>query len=317
MLLEVVHETKFLYSAPVHESYMEFRLTPVSDSQQYLLQHKRRATCGRHMRHYLDHFGNHVTYFNCVHTTDEVVVGFESVIQTHAGPRGGDDSFVSLRDSLAPSRLVPFSDTITSFASRFKNLEGAPVRDAAEVISKEIYGTFQYVPGVTDATTRADQFIEQREGVCQDFAHLLIACCRLTQIPARYVSGYIFLEEHEERSEASLASHAWCEVYDPAEGWIGIDPTHDLWVEERHVRLGVGRDFADVPPNRGVYRGLAEETVTVGVTIRPMSSEALQDTSRRYFAPSPQAATRQTRKAPAVSVLQQAALAQQIQQQQQ
>lgn len=316
MLLEVIHETKFVYSSPVHETYMEFRLTPVSDSQQYLLQHKRRATCGRHMRHYLDHFGNHVTYFNCIQAVDELTIGFESVVETREGPRLGENSPIILRDSLAPSQLVPFSDVVRDYAARFKT-PAPSIRIAAERIAKEIYGTFLYVPGVTDSTTKADQFIEQREGVCQDFAHLMIACCRLNDIPARYVSGYIFLEAHEDRAEASLASHAWCEIFDPASGWIGIDPTHDLWVGERHVRLGVGRDFDDVPPNRGVYRGLAAETVSVGVTIRPMSSAALEDSSRRYFAPSPQTATRQTRKAPAISVLQQAALAQQLQQQQQ
>jgi transglutaminase-like putative cysteine protease len=316
MLLEVIHETTFTYSAPVHESYLEFRLTPVTDSLQYVLQHKRRTTAGRHLRHYLDHFGNHVTYFNCLQPVETMTAGFESVVETRTGDRPGDGSPTGLRDSLAPTTLVPFSGAVKDYAMRFKTLREGNVAEAALRIVNEIYGGFRYVPGVTDTTTSATDFVEHGEGVCQDFAHLMLACCRINQVPARYVSGYIFLEAHEDRAEASLASHAWCEVFDAERGWIGIDPTHNLWVEERHVRLGVGRDFSDVPPNRGVYRGIAEETVAVAVTIRPMNSAALEDMSRRYFAPAPQAATRQTRKAPAVSVLQQAALAQQLQQQQ-
>ncbi len=113
-----------------------------------------------------------------------------------------------------------------------------------------------YERGTTNVHTRADEALADGRGVCQDFAHVLIGLCRAHGVPARYVSGYLFDPQGNGNGD-SAASHAWVDVYDEGRGWRSLDPTHDTEQTERYVRVGVGRDYADVPPTRGVYRGTA------------------------------------------------------------
>jgi transglutaminase-like putative cysteine protease len=109
--------------------------------------------------------------------------------------------------------------------------------------------------------------LSERKGVCQDFAHIIIALARQLRIPCRYVSGYLYHEaEAHDRSEAQ-ATHAWAEAYLPTLGWVGFDPTNNLIAGERHIRTAVGRDYADVPPTRGVFKGTAQSELSVGVQV--------------------------------------------------
>ena len=119
---------------------------------------------------------------------------------------------------------------------------------------------------VTLASSPVDDVLEQGKGVCQDFTHLMIAVLRSFGVPARYVSGYIHRPNRESQS------HAWCEVWLPGLGWVGIDPTNDCLVTEHFVKVAVGRDFTDVPPNKGVYRGRVQETIYVRVETRELNN---------------------------------------------
>jgi transglutaminase-like putative cysteine protease len=112
--------------------------------------------------------------------------------------------------------------------------------------------------------TQADEVLAVGRGVCQDFAHVMLAICRCDGIPARYVSGYLYDPTLE---GDNVASHAWVDVFDDTRGWVSLDPTHDREQTEEYVRVAVGRDYADVPPTRGVFRGSAQETLTVSVRL--------------------------------------------------
>ena len=124
-----------------------------------------------------------------------------------------------------------------------------------------------YEPGATDVQTRADEVLALGRGVCQDFAHVMLAACRCVGIPARYVSGYLYDPTLE---GDNAASHAWVDVWDEERGWIALDPTHDREQTETYVRVAVGRDYADVPPTRGVYKGVAHETLSVRVGLQAL-----------------------------------------------
>ncbi|MEK7833280.1 MAG: transglutaminase family protein, partial [Acidobacteriota bacterium] len=136
-------------------------------------------------------------------------------------------------------------------------------------INAAIFDKFDYSPQTTSVDSPIDHALEERKGVCQDFAHIMIALLREVGIPCRYVSGYLFHgHEHHDRSAAD-ATHAWVEAFLPDFGWIGFDPTNNLLTAERHIRTAIGRDYADVPPTRGVFRGSALTELSVGVQVSP------------------------------------------------
>ena len=132
-----------------------------------------------------------------------------------------------------------------------------------------VHERFEYVPEVTGVGTTVPEVLAHGTGVCQDFAHVLIALCRAAGIPARYVSGYTVRDTASDApTRGAGASHAWVEAFTPTHGWRGFDPTNDLVASEHHVKMAVGRDYRDVPPTQGTYRGLAEETLGIEVVTR-------------------------------------------------
>jgi transglutaminase-like putative cysteine protease len=142
---------------------------------------------------------------------------------------------------------------------------GAAVEDALDKLTLTISREFTYDRAVTDVYSAVDEVLELRAGVCQDFAHLLIAAARAMGVPARYVSGYIHVAGGE---GAASASHAWAEAWVPGRGWVGFDATHPVRTSEHHVRLAVGRDYSDAAPTRGIYVGSATGTMEVSVKTR-------------------------------------------------
>lgn len=326
MLLELIHETAFEYSEPVSEAYMEFRLTPVSDSQQRVLQHRRRVTPHRTLSDYSDAYGNAVSYFNLMEPHTHVGVRFESVVETCQVPfRGeavGRDALdspaarVMLHDFLRPTPLTEWCQAFREFVPRFEGLRGKPVGEVADAVCQDLYRSFRYEGEVTSVQSPVSDILRHGGGVCQDFAHLMIATCRYLGYPTRYASGYVLPDDGQD----ATASHAWVELYDPDRGWFGIDPTHNQRVGERYIYLGVGRDFRDVPPNRGIFRGHALETMHVRVHLQPITPDDLGRRAREVYkqprvVPTPPA--RQTRKPERMTLMEQVQTAQQQQQQQQ
>ncbi len=269
MWLTVEHVTRFSYEAPINEAYSEIRLKPAHRAGQrcssFVLATDPR---GVSVAEYLDRFGNTVHHFDVLepHASLEVTSRSEVWTSDRFEDDGGAPSLLDRWDLLHPSRYVPFEGALKELAAQVDGT-GSPLETARAVMTA-VRGRLTYETGATDVRTRADEALAAGHGVCQDFAHVMLGVCRLHGVPARYVSGYLF--DPKSTGNGGSASHAWVDVWDDERGWVSLDPTHDREQTERYVRVGVGRDYADVPPTRGVYKGKAAETLDVAVDIREL-----------------------------------------------
>ncbi len=140
-----------------------------------------------------------------------------------------------------------------------------PVIEIAQRCNQYIYENFTYTKGITNIETTVDEILTMKKGVCQDFAHVLLQLLRTVGISSRYVSGYICPNESGLRGEG--ATHAWVEIYTPTQGWLGLDPTNNIWTMDNHIRLSVGKNFYDCTPVKGTFKGLARQTLSVSVSV--------------------------------------------------
>jgi len=177
------------------------------------------------------------------------------------------------RDFVLPSAFVPPDDAVWDYA-RASFPPGRPLLEAVRDLTRRIHQEFRYDPGFTTIVTPLAEVLAHRRGVCQDFAHLQIACLRSLGLPARYVSGY--LETLPPPGKAKLqgadASHAWVSVYDPEQGWTDFDPTNDQLVGEQHITTAWGRDYGDVTPLKGIIFGGGEHTLEVAVDVERLET---------------------------------------------
>ena len=277
MILEIQHETRLLYSEPVTESIAEMRMEPVSDADQscrsFHLAVRPMATVSR----YVDGFGNRVHHFNIIPAHLEVRALAASVVETHPRPRDLSASAATYPLDLqqAPLELLDYlraagparhTEKLDPLLDLLRPRDGAPLSQLLLAVSRHIHTHFEYAKFVTLASSPIDDVLAHGKGVCQDFTHLMIAILRSYGLPARYVSGYIH------RPETESQSHAWCEAWLPDMGWVGIDPTNDQIVDERFVKVAIGRDFTDVPPNKGIYKGKGTESIHVRVETRTLDA---------------------------------------------
>src|SRR6185312_12472474 len=171
-------------------------------------------------------------------------------------------------DLLEPSTFACMTPALAEFVAA-QGL-GKPKDDpltALRRLNTALHGAFEYTPGVTDAQSPISVALKAKRGVCQDFAHIMIAIARSWGIPARYVSGYLYHRGSRQDRSADNATHAWVEAYLPSLGWIGFDPTNNILAGERHIRAAVGRDYADVPPTRGTFKGGVESELAISVAV--------------------------------------------------
>jgi transglutaminase-like putative cysteine protease len=215
---------------------------------------------------YTDRYGNEVHHFDVLRSHDELTVTARSEVHT-------SDTILEEQPELSPLDSYDFltPSVYAPEGPEFRELAGPCVArgDAAATalaLMEKVHRAFAYEPGATDVTTKADEALRLGRGVCQDFAHVMIAACRSVGLPARYVSGY--LNSPGATDTGNAASHAWVDVYVPGEGWMSLDPTHDSAQNANYVRVAIGRDYADVPPTRGVYKGNATERMEVSVRIK-------------------------------------------------
>lgn len=261
MWLGVEHTTVFVYDEPIAEAYTELRLRPQDDGGQRCSSFRLTAEPSDiAVHHYTDPFGNAVHHFDVLEPHDRLTLTATSdVFAPEAfAVVGRPLTLLEQHDYLSPTSYVPSLD------GRMSEIESGEVFERATALMGSIFRRLVYERGVTDVRTTADEVIALGRGVCQDFAHVLIAACRSAGIPARYVSGYLYDAETE---AGHAASHAWVDVFDPDRAWLSLDPTHNRWQNDHYVRVAVGRDYADVPPTRGVYRGTASESLEVGVRV--------------------------------------------------
>ena len=175
-----------------------------------------------------------------------------------------------------PTRLVPLSDGACAYAAAVLQ-PGRDWLDAVVALMRTIHRDFRFKPGATTVSTSVDEVLAQKSGVCQDFAHLMLACLRGHGLPARYVSGYLLTNPPPGRPRllGADATHAWVAVYSPTHGWVELDPTNDQFADSRYIILAWGADFADVVPVRGVIYGGGEQELDVKVSVIPESERPL------------------------------------------
>jgi transglutaminase-like putative cysteine protease len=260
--LHIRHETHYLYSEPVKRSVQNLRLTPRQEASQRALSWNIAAPGRQHAQ--VDAHGNVVHLLTLDQPHREIRIVVNGVVET-------DDQFNSTlydQGSLSPlaylavTTLTRPNDEIAAFATKQAFDQG----DRQTVFLKlagNVCERIEYTTGATDVHESAAQAFARRKGVCQDHAHVFIACCRSRGIPARYVSGYFYVGKNNE-----VASHAWVDVWSSAEqSWLGIDVTHHSLIGKNHCRLAVGRDYLEACPVRGVRRGGGEEEMKVAVTV--------------------------------------------------
>jgi transglutaminase-like putative cysteine protease len=294
----LVHATEFRYDGPVSESYNEVRLRPIHDETQSCLSFRLVTNPASRGTSYRDSFGNWVHQFNILPEHHFLKIEAESVVLAHEVPllpAGGmklsevadrrDELEENFLDFLVPTPYVPhlpqLDELITVASQRGNGGVSEFVREASTLIHEK----FKYVKGATHVNSSIQDSLAAGAGVCQDFAHLLLGVVRKQGLPARYVSGYL-VPESAAAPDAKLqeviggsASHAWAEVYLPDSGWIGLDPTLGKPLGLQHVRIAYGRDYGDVAPVRGVYKGHAGQRLSVDVSVRP----AIDDDGREQL----------------------------------
>ena len=275
MRLQIEHMTKFEYDMPITEAYTEVRMRPLNDSSQRCQSFELVTAPDLNEFRYTDRFGNDVRFFDLISPHQALILTAISEVYTPASyflPQP-DLSPLDLHDYLMASPLVPLGPALHAFGQSHKIVSARgeiDVRATALALMTATNHVLKYKSGLTDVSTKADQALALGGGVCQDFTHVMLAACRSVGISSRYVSGYLYVELNNRQPndpDPDLATHAWVDVYLPNAGWISLDPTHNCEQSERHIRLAVGRDYTDVPPTRGVYKGNAKEQMKVRVRV--------------------------------------------------
>ena len=265
MKLEIVHSTRYRYSAPIAETVMEVRLRPMDGNGQRCVDFRLELSHGVGSRTYVDGFGNHVHYFNLVRPHSGLSVVSRSLVETGLEP-DTDPGEDLVQDFLRFRSPVKDVEGVRELARRHPIADPASpaaIEAALDELTLTISREFAYETSVTNVYSVVDDVLALKAGVCQDFAHLFIAVARTMGVPARYVSGYIHLPKWGKR--AQTASHAWAEAWIAGRGWVGFDATHPVRTTPHHVRLAVGRDYTDAAPTRGVYVGSANSAMTISV----------------------------------------------------
>jgi len=276
--MAVKHRTIFDYSEPVAMGFSEVRMTPASTP----LQEVERSTLivspdckvGKHT----DYFGNIVHHFNLLAPHKHVEIISESVVHTSNNVSGGvvaPDPRPSSQlhaEYLRWSKAVPELDEYASVKHRVnQNMNPQEFEQSLLELAEYFFFNFRYDPDVTHVYSTAKALFTQGGGVCQDLAHAMIGVLRLAGMPARYVSGYIYDEPDEnavgDRLRGSAATHAWVQVWHPEASWCGIDPTNNKLVDWQYIRTAIGRDYYDVTPVKGIFRGNVEQKLTVEVEV--------------------------------------------------
>ena len=287
MILRVRHRTGYSYEHPVEMATHMLYLAPRPLPHQRVLRESIRSVPeAARVTEGLDHFGNRVAwlFLDSAHDRFEVVAESEVEVRFPAPPPVGSTlgwervaeyaaTEAAVAEFVCPSPMVPVSAALRDFALP-SFAPGRPVLAGLLDLNARFRQDFRFRSGVTGIATPVEEILRRREGVCQDFSHLMIAGLRSLGIPARYTSGYIrtYPPPGQPRREGADMSHAWVGAWmGPEHGWIDLDPTNDLVLAEEHVLLGWGRDFGDVSPLRGIILGGGRHRLEVGVDLAPMA----------------------------------------------
>ena len=282
-LYEIHHVSRYLYDSPVRRCVMSLCMKPRGDSGQRLLSFELSSAPRASLNAEIDNFGNtkHVLNIHREHGSIEITA--RSTVERapaaslpHSlGPDAWDEMLswkgsFNHWDFTHPSAFARPSPALAAFIDRLDIRPGGDPLSSLAHLSDTLHRGFEYVPGSTSAVSPIEHILESGRGVCQDYAHVMIAIARSWGAPARYVSGYVQVKPG--RQDQGAATHAWVECLLPGLGWTGFDPTNQSLPAERHVRVAIGRDYHDVAPTRGVLLGGGDSSLEVEVQMRPVGA---------------------------------------------
>ncbi len=274
--LRVEHTTRVTYAGPVLTSFNEARMTPLTLPTQTTLESRVTAGPGVPVWTYNDYWGTYVSVFDLPDPHDDLLIRATSTVETEGPapiPAAGRQGWEELRETATQGRLLEFLmptrlTTVTPqiMAAALAGIEGLPPDEAAAAVSARVRSHVTYMPGATGVRTDAQEAWDKGQGVCQDMAHVTVSLLRAAGLPARYVSGYLHPDpKAQPGTTATGQSHAWVEYW--AGSWAPLDPTSGAPVGERHVVVARGRDYADVPPLKGIYHGSPHSLMDVTVEV--------------------------------------------------
>jgi transglutaminase-like putative cysteine protease len=296
MRFDIRYLTSFAYPEAVRSSHNVLRACPITDARQELLSYRVSTTPASRVFNYIDYWGTRVDVFGIAvpHTRLEVLV--EATVQTReTGPLTACPRLASLRDSdfaaehqeyLEPSPHTAWGDALRRDSEIRAANAGDDVVGAVLALHRASATSLTYAPGSTYVGMDVNEVFARKTGVCQDYAHLMVAMCRSVGIPARYVSGYLAAARggrtKTSADNAEVTTHAWIEVAIPGAGWWGLDPTNQQEIGAAHVKIAHGRDYDDVAPLRGVYHGPTAHRLDVSVKIAPHDGAQQQHQNGRH-----------------------------------
>lgn len=275
-LFNIIHITKYQYNWPIKESINEIRLFPHNFENQDVLLHQLLINNDPEIEISKDYYGNCVGNFNSIEAHTEMTIESRMIVRVNHSLKIPEIESTTVADlahekqnsvmllRLCYPEVIKKENEIYAILNEI-DYTNKSIIEIAQQCNAYIFNNFTYSKGITNIETTIDEILEIRKGVCQDFAHVLLQLLRTAGIPSRYVSGYICPNESGLRGEG--ATHAWVEIYSPNQGWLGLDPTNNIWTMDNHVKLSVGRNFYDCTLVKGTFKGLSKQTLSVSVSI--------------------------------------------------
>lgn len=275
-IYKIVHITKYQYNWPIKESINEIRLFPHNFDNQEVLDYQLFISHDPEVEYLRDHYGNRFANFNILESHKEMVIESRMTVRVNHSCKIPEIDSTTVKDleieksknitllKLSYPQVIAKQNEIEAILAMI-NTADKPIITIAQLCNQYIFENFTYTKGITTVETTIDEILSIKKGVCQDFAHILLQLLRTAGIPSRYVSGYVCSNESGLRGEG--ATHAWVEIYTPTQGWLGLDPTNNIWTMDNHVKLSVGRNFHDCTLIKGTFKGLARQTLSVSVSI--------------------------------------------------
>jgi transglutaminase-like putative cysteine protease len=284
MIYSIRHFNRYRYSRPVSQSTMEVRMHPRSEQTQRCFTFELNVTPKARLFSYMDHVGNVIYHFDMPQPHTELTIVADALVDVvppldlpdKLEPEAWREldellSHDDYWDMLMPSHFARPCAELDALAAKLgvAQRNGSDPLTLVRRLNEELFNAFEYKKESTSVDSPIEDALNSGQGVCQDFAHIMIAMLRNLHIPARYVSGYVYVDAtHKDRS-AEGATHAWVEALLPGLGWVGFDPTNNLIAGGRHIRTAIGRDYADVPPTKGTLLGTAASDLKVRVRVTP------------------------------------------------
>lgn len=288
-VFNIHHITKYEYDRPVKESVNEIRIYPFADNTQETLHHQLHITGQPDIFLVQDYWGNRSGMFNLMASHKELVIESKLIVRTLGQVDISLDKQAGLEilkhaiaDNLSLLELskiteLELREQIAAMVNEFYTND-MPVATIVEKCGDYVFNHFKYIKGITTIETTVEEILEHRSGVCQDFAHVMLEMLRSLGIPSRYVSGYICPNKNGMRGEG--ATHAWIEAWIPGNGWVGNDPTNNVWVTNHHVKLAVGRNFNDCSPIKGTFKGPARQSLSVYVSVGYEDGQTFEEVNK-------------------------------------